>query len=67
MGLITGQVRTATIEAEIDTELYELDAETYQQLAVEHPKLCQALLGYVVQIMSERLTFANRTIGVLRR
>ncbi len=67
MGLITGQPRTATIEAEIETELYELREEEFKRLSREQPMLCQALLSYIIGIMSERLTFANRTIGVLRR
>jgi hypothetical protein len=29
--------------------------------------LSQALLGYVVSVMSERLGFANRAVGILQR
>ena len=32
-----------------------------------HPPLSQALLAYVIAVMSERLSFANRVIGVLQR
>ena len=33
----------------------------------EKPMLGQKLLTYFVAVMAERLTFANRTIAVLRR
>jgi sulfate permease, SulP family len=33
----------------------------------ENPALGQKLLTYFVSVMAERLTFANRMIGVLRR
>ena len=35
--------------------------------AREDPALSQALLGYIVSVMSERLNFANRAVGVLQR
>jgi SulP family sulfate permease len=67
MGLITGQSRSATIEAELDTVLYELDVESYNRVVTEYPALSQALLIYIIRIMSERLGFASRAIGVLHR
>lgn len=67
MGLISGQPRTASIEAEMDTDLYELDVHAFKSICAQHPALAQSLLSYIVRIMSERLAFANRTIGVLRR
>ncbi|MGA2891529.1 MAG: SulP family inorganic anion transporter [Xanthobacteraceae bacterium] len=67
MGLITGRPRTATLHAEADSVLYELGAEAYERIKRDHPALSQALLGYIVAVMSERLTFANRAVGVLQR
>jgi SulP family sulfate permease len=67
MGLITRRPRSATIQAEADSVLYELTAETYERIKRDEPALSQALLGYVVSVMSERLSFANRAIGVLQR
>jgi SulP family sulfate permease len=67
MGLITGRPRSANIAAETRSVLYELSAEDYTRLKHEEPALSQALLGYVIEVMSERLSFANRAIGVLRR
>ncbi|MGC1777826.1 MAG: SulP family inorganic anion transporter [Xanthobacteraceae bacterium] len=67
MGLITGRARSATIAAEADSVLYELTAEAYERINREQPALSQALLGYIVSVMSERLSFANRAVGVLQR
>ncbi len=67
MGLITHQPRSATIQAEAASVLYELSAEAYEKIKCEDPALSQALLGYVVAVMAERLSFANRVIGVLQR
>jgi SulP family sulfate permease len=67
MGLITGQFRTATVQAEVDSVLYALSAEAYERLKVENQPLQQALLTYVVTVMAERLNFASKVIEVLRR
>jgi len=67
MGLITQRPRSATIQAETDSVLYELSADDYERIKREHPALSQALLGYVVAVMAERLSFANRAAGVLQR
>ncbi len=67
MGLITGRPRSATIAAETDSVLYELSAETYELIKREEPALSTALLGYVIAVMAERLSFANRALGVLQR
>jgi SulP family sulfate permease len=67
MGLISGQPRSATIQAEADSVLYELSAQAYERIAHEQPALSRALLGYVVSVMAERLSFANRAVGVLQR
>ncbi len=67
MGLITRRSRSATIQAEAASILYELDADAFASIKREDPGLSQALLGYVVAVMTERLSFANRAIGVLQR
>lgn len=67
MGLISRRRRSATIQAEVDSVLYELDADAYERIKREQPELSQALLGYVVSVMAERLSFANRAIGILQR
>ncbi len=67
MGLLTGRPRSATVQAEIATVAYELRADAFERLKVEHPSLVQALLTYVIGLMAERLSFASRVIGVLQR
>ncbi len=67
MGLLSRQPRSATIVAETASVLYELDTEAFERLRREHAELSEALLGYVLTVMAERLSFANRAIGVLQR
>ncbi len=67
MGLITRQTRSATIKAEVPSVLYELSADAYERLKRENSALAQALLTYIVRVMAERLSFASKAIGVLRR
>jgi sulfate permease, SulP family len=67
MGLITRSPRSATIQAETASVLYVLDANAFERIKREQPPLSQALLGYVITILTERLSFANRLIGVLQR
>jgi SulP family sulfate permease len=67
MGLITRQPRSASIEAEVDSVLYSLSVEAYDRIVAENPALAQALLTYIVGVMSERLSFASRLISALRR
>jgi SulP family sulfate permease len=67
MGLITGQPRNATIRAETRGVLYALSLSAYERTKVEHPAAALALLSYIIRVMSERLSFANRVVGVLQR
>jgi sulfate permease, SulP family len=67
MGLLTRSPRSATIQAEAASVLYELDADAFARIKREQPALSQALLAYVIGVMTERLSFANRVIGVLQR
>jgi sulfate permease, SulP family len=67
MGLITHRLRSATIQAEAPSVLYELGAVSYERMKTDEPELSQALLGYIVAVLAERLNFANRALGVLQR
>jgi SulP family sulfate permease len=67
MGLVTRQLRSATIKAEVPSVLYELSADAFERLKRENSALAEALLTYIVRVMAERLSFASRVIGVLRR
>jgi SulP family sulfate permease len=67
MGLITGRPRSATIRAEVASTLYELPLDAYRQIILQEPMLGQALLRLAMEMMVERLSFANRAIGALQR
>ena len=67
MGLLTGRPRSATVQAEVDSIIYELPAHAFARLKAEEPALMQSLLNYVIGVMAERLSFASRVIGVLQR
>jgi SulP family sulfate permease len=67
MGLITRQPRSATMQAELASVLYELSASAYECIKRENPALSHALMTYIITVMAERLSFANRAIGVLQR
>jgi SulP family sulfate permease len=67
MGLIAHAPRSATIQAEVASVLYALNAHQFEAIKEDDPALAQKLLTYFVSVMAERLTFANRTIAVLRR
>jgi len=67
MGLITRSPRSATIEAEVPSVVYEFAQQDYERMKIEKPDLIQALLTYVIRVMAERLSFASRFIGVLQR
>jgi SulP family sulfate permease len=67
MGLMTKQLRSATLQAEVPSVLYILSADAYERLMAENAALGQALLAYVNGVLAERLSFASKVIGVLRR
>ncbi|MBV8392939.1 MAG: cyclic nucleotide-binding domain-containing protein [Alphaproteobacteria bacterium] len=67
MGLITGRLRSATIQAEADSVLYVLSRAAFDRLDRDNYALSRALLAYVIAVMAERLRFASNLIGVLLR
>jgi sulfate permease, SulP family len=67
MGLITGYMRSATIQAELDSVLYALSLDAYARIRRDNYPLSQALLTYVIRVMADRLSFTSKVVGVLRR
>jgi SulP family sulfate permease len=67
MGLVSQTRRSATIQAEVASVLYVLNTHQFEALRDADPALSHKLLTYFVSVMAERLSFANRTIAVLRR
>jgi SulP family sulfate permease len=62
MGLITGKVRNATIEAEVPSVLYVLKTNAFDRIKRNNPALYRALITYVVKLMAERLSFARSVL-----
>ena len=67
MGIVARQPRSATIQAEVASVLYVLRQDTFEAIKLDNPLLSQKLLIYFMTLMAERLAFASRMIGVLRR
>ena len=67
MGLVSRQPRSATLRAEADSVLYVLRTDAFNAITASNPALGQKLLTYFMSVLAERLTFASRMIGVLRR
>jgi SulP family sulfate permease len=67
MGLVATTPRSATIQAEVASVLYVLQGDQFDSIKNDNPALSQKLLIYFVSVMAERLSFASRMIGVLRR
>jgi SulP family sulfate permease len=67
MGLVSHAPRSATIQAEVASVLYVLNTHQFEAIKADDPELSHKLLTYFVSVMAERLTFASRTIAVLRR
>jgi SulP family sulfate permease len=67
MGLMTGRPRSATVRAEVASTLYVLPADAFHEITLQDPTLGQALLRFALEMMVERLSVANRTIGALQR
>ena len=67
MGLVLKAPRSATIQAELESVLYVLRNEQFKAVKRDNPLLGQRLLTFFVSVMAERLHYANRMIGVLRR
>ena len=69
MGLITSQLRSATIQAEVPSVLYALSAEAYERIKRDNEPLAQALLTCVLcQQGNRRLApLAGRILASHRR
>ena len=67
MGLLTGESRSATIKAEEDSIVYQLSKKEFDKMKVDDPLLCEALLTYIITVLSQRLRLASNTIAVLNR
>lgn len=55
MALLTGEPRSASAIAALETKLFVMDMETFQSLIAEHP----AISSYFIQVLSQRLIQTN--------
>jgi NTE family protein len=62
MGVVTGEPRSATVVADVDTTALELDAGAFSALAARSP----TLLANVSRILSRRLAAARREVAAER-
>lgn len=67
MGFLTRERRSASIIAEEDSIIYQLSLACFERIKKEDPDLCEALLSYVILLLSQRLRFASNTIAMLQR
>ena len=67
MALFTGAARSATALAKEDCTLCKLSVKTYRNLQKDHPTQVGIFHTYIIQLMSDRLSRANREIVALSR
>ena len=67
MALFTGAERSATAFAKEDCTLCKLSVSTYNKLQKKHPAQAGVFHTYIIQLMSDRLSRANREIVALSR
>lgn len=62
MALYTSEPRTASVFIEKDSLLYRIDSEQLRRLRDKHPEGLDKLHSYIIRMMSERLSRANRAL-----
>ncbi|MEP3232323.1 MAG: SulP family inorganic anion transporter [Hyphomicrobiales bacterium] len=67
MALFTGAARSATALAKEECTLCKLSVQTYQNLQKQHPAQAGIFHTYIIQLMSDRLSRANREVVALSR
>lgn len=64
MGVLDGNVRSATVEALRDTELLKLDKASYEDLLVRNPKAMRALISLLVRRLRNATHHNNKILPV---
>jgi SulP family sulfate permease len=62
MALYTGAPRSASVRLQEDSVLYRLDVDKMEQLQEAHPAAAGKLHSYIVRVLSERLSRADREL-----
>ena len=63
MAIYTGENRTASVRIENDATLFRLDKEKMEAMSRTFPASTAALHTYIVKVLSERLSRANRNLS----
>ncbi|MEQ8312849.1 MAG: SulP family inorganic anion transporter [Gammaproteobacteria bacterium] len=63
MAIYTGENRTASVRIESDATLFRLDKEKMEAMSRKFPASTAALHTYIVKVLSERLSRANRNLS----
>jgi CRP-like cAMP-binding protein len=63
IALLTGEVRSAHVEAETDMQLWVLNSELFENISKEDPELLNFLTELVVHRFDSRRPVADRVIG----
>ena len=63
MAIYTGANRTASVRIENDSELFRLDKERMEAMSQQFPASTAALHAYIIRLLSERLSRANRELS----
>ncbi|NKB35117.1 MAG: cyclic nucleotide-binding domain-containing protein [Pseudomonadales bacterium] len=63
MAIYTGDNRTASVRIEKDAKLFRLDKQKLEEMGKKFPASTAALHTYIVRVLSERLSRANRNLS----
>lgn len=63
MAIYTGENRTASVRIEDNAQLFRLDKEKLEEMSRKFPASTAALHTYIVRVLSERLSRANRNLS----
>lgn len=63
MAIYTGENRTASVRIEKEATLFPLDKEAMERMSRKFPASTAGLHTYIVRVMSERLSRANRNLS----
>ncbi len=67
MGFFRGLTRSAAVTAEEQAVVYSLARESFERMRRESPELAEAFCEFVIQVLADRVDFANRAISALAR
>lgn len=67
MGFFRRLTRSAAVTAEEAAVVYSLPRDNFERMRRESPELAEAFCQFVIQVLADRVDFANRAISALAR